>query len=221
MLDIHTHILPATDDGSKSAAMTERMLKAAKAANIDRIIATPHITKRNAAPGIYKNFSDTFEAARQVGIRLYAGGELRINVFADAKDEALYVYKLGAEGFFLLEFSTHALPVDWEFIISDFVQHGYHPVIAHPERYEFIQKDIMIAKELINYGCELQLDAGGLIAGMFSREQRVARRMLDQGMISYIASDAHKPEDYEAFDKARKMFSSDWPQDGLLEKILV
>ena len=73
---------------------------------------------------------------------------------------------------------------------------------------------------MLELGCELQLDAGGLMAGLFSAERKIARKMLKEGMVSYIASDAHRPEDYAVFEKAQRTFRDEWPTENrLLEEL--
>ena len=88
---------------------------------------------------------------------------------------------------------------------------GYLPIIAHPERYFYVQKDMGIAREMMDYGCELQVDAGGLLAGPWSAEQKTARKLLERGMASYIASDAHRPEQYTVYGKVFRKFRDEWP----------
>ena len=73
---------------------------------------------------------------------------------------------------------------------------------------------------MISYGCELQVDAGGLMAGLFSAERKTARKLLSEGMVSYIASDAHRPEHYATFEKVWRTFKGEWPEGNQLMHIL-
>ena len=73
-----------------------------------------------------------------------------------------------------------------------------------------------IAQAMSDLGCEMQVDACGLMAGLLSAEQRTARKLLKEGYVSYIASDAHSPEDYKEFEKVRRVFRGEWPEGSRL-----
>ena len=94
------------------------------------------------------------------------------------------------------------------------------PIIAHPERYTYIQMDIGIAEEMLVYRCELPVDAGGVMAVLFSAERKTARKLLSEGMVSYIDSDAHRPEHYATFEKDWRMFKGEWPRETQLMHLL-
>ena len=79
---------------------------------------------------------------------------------------------------------------------------GYDVIIAHPERYTAIQRDIGLAQELVHMGCKLQASTDFLKGGRLGRERRPAQRMLKEGLYTYFASDAHRVEHYEYFAKA-------------------
>ncbi len=82
---------------------------------------------------------------------------------------------------------------------------GLHIIIAHPERYTPIQDDIGIAERMAEIGCELQVSVGSLNKG-FASKRKCALAMLEKGLVSYIASDAHRPEDYRVYDKINKKY---------------
>jgi tyrosine-protein phosphatase YwqE len=134
--------------------------------------------------------------------------------------ETLTPLKIGETRFILLEFPDDEPSVDWEFLVSDIKCAGFHVIIAHPERYRYIAKDYSLAQSLLNYGCELQLDAQSFLNGRFSTERRTAIKLLESGSVSYIASDAHRPNDYETYFAIRRHLGKNWPSDGLLEKLI-
>lgn len=222
MLDIHSHILPGVDDGAADETMAIEMLQSARRAGIDKIIATPHVT-RNRIVGRFRIVYDNLrQHAEKYGITLTLGCELSVRVLAGCEitPEILSQYAIGETHFILLEFPNDALPVDWEYLLSDITRAGYHVIIAHPERYQYIAKDLMLAEDFLNYGCELQLDARALMGGRFSAERRTALRLLDRGLLSYVATDAHHPNDYQLFTEANRSFGKNWPTDGLLHHVI-
>ena len=110
---------------------------------------------------------------------------------------------------FLLELSTHADAFEfeqYERVIFDLQGRGYTVIIAHPERYAAIQKDVAIARRLVQLGCKLQASADFIAGGRFGREKRPAKRLFDEGLYTHIASDAHNVRHYDYLTKARKKF---------------
>ena len=104
---------------------------------------------------------------------------------------------------------------NWDSILIDLRESDIRPVIAHPERYRYIQDDIDRAALIRSYGCEMQVDARALTLSPFSMEGRCAKRLLREGLCDYIASDAHRPEDYDHFEKALARFKDCWPANAL------
>lgn len=220
MIDIHTHILPGVDDGAKDERMTEEMLARAADAGISAIICTPHVYHAEDQAHNRLALPKAREIAHNHGISLAMGCEFNYRALLKTGTDNLNDYCLAGTPCILLEFSNERLVPDWEILLTEIVDKGYMPIIAHPERYTYIQKDIGIAEEMISYGCELQVDAGGLMAGLFSAERKTARKLLSEGMVSYIASDAHRPEHYAIFAKVWRTFEGEWPQENQLMHIL-
>ena len=222
MLDIHAHILPGVDDGAADDATAVEMLKAARKAGIDRIVATPHIRKPHALERAGYAFGRTRDLAEGFGIRLVLGCELSVRMLAGCAitPEALAPYAIGGTRALLLEFPSDAPPVDWAYLLSGIRRAGLHVIIAHPERCRYVARDLSLAKEMVGYGCELQLDARSLMRGRFSAERRAADRLLEGGLAAYIASDAHRPRDYEALSALRHRVGKSWPTGGVLETLI-
>lgn len=220
MLDIHSHVLPGVDDGATDEKAAVDMLKAARLAGIDRLVATPHIKRESEVERCRVAYDRLFKTAEEIGIDLVLGCELSVRVLVNypVSPDRLARYTIGNTNFVLLEFPFDAPPVDWEYLISDINRLGYHVIIAHPERYQYIARDLGIAQALVSYGCELQLDASSLLASRFSSERRAASTLMDRGYLSYIASDAHNSADFVTFLKAYHSFAKSWPVDGLLNQ---
>ena len=220
MIDIHTHILPGVDDGAEDAQMTAQMLKRAADMGVQTIVCTPHVYRPEHQRRIRMGWSIAEQAARQHRIRLLGGCEFNYHMLSETRTDQLDSFCIASTPCILLELSNSHLFPGWEACICEMVDHGYQPIIAHPERYSYIQKDIEIANAMCDFGCEMQVDAGGLLAGLFSAERRTARKLLSQGLVSYIASDAHTPQDYETYEKAYRTFEKEWPRRNRLLKHL-
>lgn len=216
MIDMHVHILPGVDDGSRSEQMTREMMQRAKDAGITRIICTPHVYHPEDQLHNREPLQLTRDIAHEHNIALDLGCEFNYRAILKAGTQELTPFCLAATRCILLEFSNDHLIPGWEAMITEMMDNGYLPIIAHPERYSYIQRDLGIARELGELGCELQVDAGGLMAQAFGTERRTARKLLKEGMVSYIASDAHRPAHYDTFEQAYRTFSGEWPRENRL-----
>ena len=79
-------------------------------------------------------------------------------------------------------------------------------IIAHPERYRAIQDDVELARRLVKMGCKLQASADFIAGGRLGAQKKPAKRLFEEGLYSYIASDAHCVEHYDYLSRARKEF---------------
>lgn len=208
MLDIHTHILPEVDDGSKNIEETQKMLQKASETGVQSIIATPHLQSINKYDiKIEKAYDAVGHLCENYGIRLIRGYECHHRVLLDHSAHELWPYCIGGTNVILLEFYREDLPLKWQTDIQSIQKAGMSVIIAHPERYRAIQKHIEIAERMIQMGCELQISADCLIKSPLSQDRRCANKLLKNNMISYIASDAHSLSDYETFAKIATKYS--------------
>ena len=220
MIDMHEHILPGVDDGATDAEMTKVMMGRAADAGITTMFATPHVYRVQDRFSGYSVLRTARSIAHDEGIALNLGCELNYRALQENGLQQLDDYRLGATKCVLVELSNTQMLLNWERVISEMMDNGYLPIIAHPERYMYIQRDFDIAQAMVELGCELQVDAGGLMAPMLSAERRTARKLLKDGLVSYVASDAHRPQDYDEFEKAYRIFRGEWPHENRLHALL-
>lgn len=212
MRDLHCHILPGVDDGSKSMEESIAMWKAARAAGITSITCTPHCRKPYFDyDAMWRAFYD-FEAevhAIDPDFPLQMGFEVNHRMLEELGFE--WAHKLHYDGSneFLLELSVGASPSRfgyYERSIFTLQGMGYDIIIAHPERYVAIQRDIGLAEELVHMGCKLQVSTDFIAGGRFGAERKPALKMLKKGLITYMASDAHNVGHYDNFAKSVKKY---------------
>lgn len=211
LLDLHTHILPGVDDGSRSLKESEKMLKLARAAGVSEIVATPHLHDggHEYMQRIRKAFALMNLRARSYDIDMYLGYEIMYDKLK-GKDVEQYCFRWHKPvKAMLLEF-RNTYPQDADMFLCACVDRGITPIIAHPERYKFIQDDINIASYLRGYGCLLQVDAGALVAPFYSRERQTASALIDAGWVDSICSDAHRTKHYRQLPKAIDGVGSIW-----------
>ena len=207
MHDIHCHILPGVDDGSRDKEESLAMLEAARAAGIDAIVCTPHYKSHNFHQSKVDAAFEWFVAeAEQMGITAYLGYEIHWKKVMECGIEAAAEHAIEDTGYALIEFSVNS-------DIGQYEQRGLWklkglgitPIIAHPERYARIQKDPDLAAELKDMGCLLQLSADAVCDSFFSPRRKLMKKLLKAGLYDCVASDAHCVADYEDFLKAKDL----------------
>ena len=208
MRDMHCHILPGVDDGAQTLEESLQMLQAAKAAGITQITCTPHCRDP------YFDYEAMWQAFYQLedaadGFPLQMGFEVNHRKLMDLGLEWAEVLHFDGSNEFLLELSSNALPSRfdvYERTIFELQAMGYQVIIAHPERYVAIQRDMGIARELVAMGCLLQASTDFVQGGRFGAERKPALAMLRAGLYTYFASDAHYVQHYQLFVNAQRRF---------------
>ena len=200
MIDIHSHVLPGIDDGSANMDMSLEMLAMAAESGVRTIVATPHCN----IPGEFDNYlseelEELFQELRheiereEIPIRLCRGMEIYATPELPALLREKRVWTLNGGPYFLMEFSFGENPDFCEEVLRECRALGYRPVIAHPERYFFLQDDPELAYEWCTAGYALQLNKGSLL-GRFGPEVRdTAELLMRHGLAACVASDAHRP----------------------------
>ena len=213
LIDLHTHILPSVDDGARDLTSALAMLTYAKNLNIRTIVATPHLRRARDNDALREAFDNFYPLAEASGICLLLGFELHYRMLEDLN--RLGEFAIEGTNLVLMELPSSVLMPNWESILISLVDKGLRPVIAHPERYRYIQNDIDCAAQIRSFGCELQIDAQALTGLPFTAEKRCAQMLFQEGLCDHIASDAHKPEDYRHLKKAFSKYKGRWPKNGL------
>jgi len=212
MLDRHCHILYGLDDGAADLEESLAMLRAAKAAGVTDIVATPHVLDATFDFSLARERKRELEHyAREIGVALQLGFEVFWPALAEMTPGMVSQCRMGDTDAILIEFNLHAgLPWDMMKGIFSLQQAGLEVVIAHPERYDCVKKDNAIAQEWLDIGCTLQLDANVLLLPVLDSARHCAHAMLKRGMYQYAASDAHSARDYERFARSVELIKRNY-----------
>ncbi|MEW5424325.1 tyrosine-protein phosphatase [Amorphus sp. 3PC139-8] len=196
MIDLHCHLLPGLDDGSKDLAQSIEMARMAEADGIRIVACTPHIT-----PGVYDNEGPRIRAAVEdlaahlfeldINLYLVAGADVHIAPNLAQGFRSGRVLTLADSRYFLFEPPHHVAPPRLEEFVRDLLAVGFIPVITHPERLSWIDTHFSAIKRLFASGAWIQVTAGS-ITGQFGSQARYwSELMLDEGMVHIVATDAH------------------------------
>lgn len=197
MIDIHSHILPMVDDGSRSVEDSLMMLINAYEDGTDEIVLTPHLAYEYGFENPYSYIKNLFEdfqnivKQEHIPIQLYLGTEFLMSspdVFLEHLEDITH---MNQTQYILMEFF---FDVDQKTILDaiDVVTANHLiPIIAHPERYETVQVSSHLPQDMINHGALLQMNKGSVFGGYGSMARDIALEMLEAHQYHFVGSDAH------------------------------
>ena len=197
MIDFHTHIIPNIDDGSKSVEETFNLIKEAEKAGFDTIISTSHYMEgyfetSNEEKRIWINTLNQKLKEQNINVQLYLGNEIYLTKNITQLLENDRASSINNSNYVLFEMPLNAKPLDLYDIIYEMLSRKIIPVLAHPERYTFVQKDIELIYDLIDKGVLMQMNFGSITGFYGSKVQNTAKKLLVRDMVHFFGSDVHK-----------------------------
>jgi len=198
MIDLHCHVLPGIDDGPATIEGSLLLARAAVAAGIGTLVATPHVSwrHRNDAETIARLVSELNArlAAEAVGLEVRPGAEIAVTRVADIEPAELVRLRLGDGPWLLLEPPFTEVATGLDAAVFELQRRGHRILLAHPERCQAFRRDPRMLQSLVQAGVLTSVTAGSL-AGRFGREVRsFALTLAREGMIHNVTSDAHDHE---------------------------
>ena len=208
-IDIHSHLLPGIDDGAKTFEDSLYLTKALQGLGTTQIITTPHIFHNfweNNCQNITANAEVTRTELKKNNVHLpfraaaeYMMDDYFVKLFQSGE---LLTLK---DNYVLVEMSYINAPIQLYSILFDLQVAGYIPVLAHPERYVFYHHNFEEYKKLINAGCMLQLNLLSVVGYYGDGIAKIAEKLLQKGMYSFVGSDVHHTNHMAAFDEKVKL----------------
>jgi protein-tyrosine phosphatase len=199
MIDIHAHILPGVDDGSPDMIDSLLLAEMAVESGVDTIIATPHSHARQDAREHMRRIGEAFRdlrreiSSRGIPLVILPGMEIFCCEDLAQRFEEETVLSLNRTDRYLIEFAFEEDAAQIRRYIRTVLDRGGRPVIAHPERYICLQRDLSLAGEWISLGCQLQMNKDSVFGAFGRKARRTALRLLKARQYAYVASDAHSP----------------------------
>lgn len=197
MIDFHTHIIPNIDDGSRSIEETFNLIKEAKEAGFEGIVLTSHYIE---------NYYETDVPERDVWVKaisdnlknkgletdLYLANEIYMSenmmkLLIDGKASTI-----NNSSYVLFEMPLNAEPINLYDVIYSLQENKLIPILAHPERYSFVQKEPELVYDLIEKGVLMQANYGSILGQYGEKAELIVRKFLESNMIHFLGSDVHR-----------------------------
>ena len=197
MIDIHSHILPNIDDGSRSIDETFNLIREAKNVGFDAIVSTSHymegyyetnVPEREVwVKAIYENLQ-----AKNIDINLFLGNEIYMSENIIKLLEDRKASTINDTSYVLFELPLNAEPLNLYDTIYEMQQYKLVPILAHPERYSFVQREPELVYDLVEKGVLMQANYGSIIGQYGKKAQMIVRKFFEGNMIHMLGSDVHR-----------------------------
>lgn len=224
-VDIHSHIIPAVDDGAVDLDEALDMLKIAVKNGTSDIVATPHYLADNlrcaglSASELKARFDVLKEAAAKhvPDINLHFGAEMYSVGNIESVIKSGNVISIDNNGYVLVEFAFNDSPKRALEIVRVLQTAGYNVVIAHPERYVFVKDNPRLIVPFLETGALLQINPQSILGDCDPVEQDVALSFLENSLAAVVASDSHSvfkrsPDMSDAYSFVFLNFSPDYAE---------
>ena len=203
-IDIHSHLLPGIDDGSKSLEETETLLQQLKVIGFEKCITTPHTLPEiweNTRDGILQKFDETksqLSESHQPMLHHAASEYMLDDSFIDRlQSEKLLTLK---DDLLLIEMSYMNPTLALKEIIFEIKQKGYKPILAHPERYLYYHKNLKAYELLKDLGVLFQMNLLSAVGYYGPSVAKAADDLLKNDFIDFVGSDVHHQKHVSSFE---------------------
>ena len=208
--DIHSHLLPRLDDGVQSYEESEDVILHFQSLGYRKLITSPHVmsdTYKNTPEKILARLEKlrTYLETQEIDVQIEAAAEYYL-------DEQ--VFKMVENNQKMLTFGKNYLLFETNFLNEPFnmkefiflaTTKGYKPVLAHPERYLYLQNNLEKAQDLLDRGVLFQINISS-ITGFYSKVvQTTAQKLIDRGWVHLLGSDCHHLQHVRLVEEAQQL----------------
>lgn len=226
MIDIHCHIMYGIDDGSKSLEMSKEILKEAYNSGITDIFLTPHYIENSKYVTNNKDKNKILKILQKelkqdgIDINLYIGNEIFIFDKIDEYVKNNEIAPLNNSEYLLIELPMGRMYNNTKNIFFELIRKGYKVILAHPERYRYMQDNMELVDELIDMGVMLQGNYRSLFGYYGKDAKKALKNFIKKGKITFLGSDIHRNDGYyqeKLFKKINKLTKDEEKTMNLLE----
>ena len=195
-VDMHSHLIPGIDDGSKNMDETIAMLAKFEHLGYRKVITTPHIMSEvynNTPEIILKGLEEVRAEVKKHGLKIQidAAAEYYFDDYLVDLVKKREVMTFGDQ-YVLVEFSFHTPPVYDDTLFFEMQMARYKPVLAHFERYPYFHGSTEKAKEYRDKGACIQVNINSLTGNYGPEVRKQAEKLIDQNLVDFIGSDCHR-----------------------------
>ena len=205
-IDIHSHLLPGIDDGVKSVKESIEAIEGLMKLGFKGCVTTPHFYEE-----VYPNDERSVLALgeemiheikkRSLDFELQVAGEYFIDTCLLEKIKSGVPLNSFGKKYVLVETSFMEKPQIFEEVIFELRTADYQPVLAHPERYQYLFESPNLAQEWNDQGLLMQVTTGSL-AGIYGKgPQKLARNFIDMNIVNFVGSDLHATRQLQGLAK--------------------
>lgn len=196
MIDLHIHILPGIDDGAADLSVALEMARMQVDQGVEIVACTPHIL-----PGVYHNEGAQIRSAVDALQRVLDDAGLPLTLIPGADNHVIpnfvdelrngRMLTLGDTRYVLVEPPHNVAPARLDELVFNILLANYVPIITHPERLKWVEEKYDLVQHMADRGVWMQVTSGSL-SGRFGRRPKYwAERMISEGIVHILASDAH------------------------------
>lgn len=192
LVDWHSHVLPGVDDGIKTLDESLEVLRHFDSKGLDTLWLTPHIMEDY--PNTTAELKSRFEELKKAwngNLKLRLASENMLDPLFMERLEAKDLLPIGENGDHLLvETSYFSAPMGFDDMIDSIMAAGYYPLLAHPERYTYMNESDYV--RLREKGVKMQLNYVSLVGGYGETSKKKSIWLLKNNFIDLVGSDVHR-----------------------------
>jgi len=210
-VDIHSHLIPGIDDGCKSMDESIKVIKAMSILGFKKLVTTPHIYQEvypNTAEDIINRLNTLKSDSRilEINIELEAAAEYYLdNHFLNRIKNNKKILSFGKERYVLFETGFQSKPIILEETIFELNANNYKPILAHPERYEYLNPKSPLVSKIRQLGLQFQVSLPSLKGYYGSKVKEKANQYIKTASVDFLATDIHRANQIEGLQKAMKI----------------
>lgn len=197
MIDFHSHILPNLDDGIRTYDDAIRVLQEAKKAGFTKIIATTHYYQDEYTHSEQER-KKVIENIKKLstGIEIILGSEIYINSQIDELIKNKQASTINNTKYILFETPLEHQYPELRNTLINLISKGYYLILAHPERYTYVQENPKTIEELLNLGIYMQANYLSIDGKYGKQAKKTVELLLKHNMISFLGTDIHTKNNY-------------------------
>lgn len=207
--DFHSHLIPGIDDGAQNIEESILLISGLKDLGYQKIITTPHCMS-----DFYKNTPDIINNGltkvkeelklRGIDVSIEASAEYYLDDDFERKIDDGEIISFG-DNYILFELPFLAEPPNFNQVVFKLQSMGYRPILAHPERYGFYYNQFETYQDFVDRGIYLQVNMMSLMGHYSPETQKIAEKLIDRELITFIGSDLHNERQLPLLIHASRM----------------